>query len=247
MILELDSGNSLIKWRVLHNAGIVASGAVHQSEQLFAALNTLPNLALRAARMVCVRTDEECRELVNQIAARYRISIQCARAEAFCGNVRNGYADSQRLGVDRWVAVLGAYQQAQGACLVLDLGTALTADFVAANGEHLGGFIGPGLPLMRNQLRSHTRRIRYEDSATLGVLEDLSPGHSTVEAVERGLVLMLQGFAKTQLELAQRYWGDDFQIFLTGGDASLLASVLPQAQLRPDLMFIGLAIACPLP
>jgi len=247
MILELDSGNSLIKWRILQDAQRLAGGAVHQPEQLLEALSTVPNLALKAARMVCVRTDEECCELVNQIAARYAVQTHCARAEAFCGQVRNGYIDCERLGVDRWVAILGAYQQAQSACLVLDLGTALTADFIANNGEHLGGFICPGMPLMRNQLRSHTRRIRYEDSASAGVLDDLSPGHSTVEAVERGLVLMLQGFAKAQLELAQRYWGENFQIFLTGGDASLLASVLPQAQMRPDLMFIGLAIACPLP
>jgi len=247
MILELDSGNSLIKWRILYGAQIWASGAVHQGEQLFAALNALPNLRLRAARMVCVRTDEECRELVNEISTRYAIQTHCARSEAFCGKVRNGYMDSQRLGVDRWVAVLGAYQQAQGACLVLDLGTALTADFIAADGEHLGGFIAPGMPLMRGQLRGHTRRIRYDDNATAGVLDDSSPGRSTVEAVERGLVLMLQGFAKTQLELAQRYWGENFQIFLTGGDARLLAPALPQAKLHTDLMFIGLAIACPLP
>jgi len=247
MILELDCGNSLIKWRILHAAHILANGAVHQPEQLFEALNAVPHLALRAARMVCVRTDEECQELVNAIAARYAIQTHCAQAEAFCGKVRNGYVDSHRLGVDRWVAALGAYQQAKGACLVLDLGTALTADFVAQDGEHLGGFICPGLPLMRSQLRGHTRRIRYEDSAAIGVLNELSPGRSTVEAVERGLVLMLQGFAKTQLELAQRYWGENFQIFLTGGDAALLASALPQAQVRPDLMFIGLAIACPLP
>jgi len=246
MILELDCGNSLIKWRILHGTVLLASGAVNQPEQLFQAVDQVASLNLRAARMVCVRTDEECRELVRAIAARYAVPTRCARAEANRGQVRNGYADYQRLGVDRWVALLGAYQQAQGACLVLDLGTALTADFVAADGEHLGGFICPGLPLMRGQLRAHTRRIRYQDSEISDALTTLSPGHSTVEAVERGCVLMLQGFAKAQLALAGDYWGEDFQVFLTGGDAPLLASVLPQAQLRPDLMFIGLAIACPL-
>jgi len=247
MILELDCGNSLIKWRVLHATQILANGAVHQPEQLFEALNEVPHLSLRAARMVCVRTDEECRELVNQIAARYAVQTHCARAEASCGQVRNGYIDCERLGIDRWVAILGAYQQAKGACLIFDLGTALTADFIANDGEHLGGFICPGMPLMRNQLRGHTGRIRYKDSAAANVLYELSPGRSTVEAVERGCALMLQGFAQKQLELAQRYWGDDFQTFLTGGDAALLAPVLPQAQVRQDLMFIGLAIACPLP
>jgi len=246
MILELDCGNSLIKWRILCEKQVRAFGAVSCAVQLFAALDNLPCLSLRGARMVCVRTDEESRELVNEIAIRYGIQTHCARAEAFCGGVHNGYVDNRCLGVDRWVAALGAYQQAQGACLVLDLGTALTADFIAADGQHLGGFICPGMPMMRNQLRAHTGRIRYEDSTAAGVLEDLSPGRSTVEAVERGCALMLQGFAKNQLELAQRYWGENFQIFLTGGDAELLESVLPQVQICPDLMFIGLSVACPL-
>jgi type III pantothenate kinase len=55
------------------------------------------------------------------------------------------------------------------------------------------GFICPGMPLMRNQLRTHTRKIRYGDRAAERALESLIPGRTTVEAVERGCLLMLQG------------------------------------------------------
>ena len=58
---------------------------------------------------------------------------------------------------------------------------------------------------------------------------------------------MLRGFALTQLELARSYWGDDFTVFLTGGDAGLVADDVPGARLVPDLVFVGLAMACPLP
>ena len=34
---------------------------------------------------------------------------------------------------------------------------------------------------------------------------------------------MLRGFVLTQLELARSYWGEDFAVFLTGGDASLVS------------------------
>jgi type III pantothenate kinase len=57
---------------------------------------------------------------------------------------------------------------------------------------------------------------------------------------------MLRGFVLTQLELAREYWGEDFAVFLTGGDACMVNDVLPQARLVPDLVFVGLAIACPL-
>ena len=149
--------------------------------------------------------------------------------------------------MDRWLAVVGAYQLSGGACLVLDLGTAVTADFVAANGEHLGGYICPGLPLMRNQLRTHTRRIRYDDISAERALQSLQPGRSTVEAVERGCALMLRGFALAQVELARERWGGDFTVYLTGGDAALVSEVLPRARLVSDLVFVGLALACPLP
>jgi type III pantothenate kinase len=160
--------------------------------------------------------------------------------------VRNGYDEYERLGLDRWLAVVGAYQLEQGACVVLDLGTAVTSDFVTRDGEHLGGYICPGLPLMRNQLRTHTRRIRYDDAAAELAMRSIRPGRSTVEAVERGCALMLRGFVLTQVELARDCLGDGFGVYLTGGDAGLVREVLPQARMVSDLVFIGLAQACPL-
>ena len=99
---------------------------------------------------------------------------------------------------------------------------------------------------MRNQLRTHTRRIRYDDLAAERAQEKLVPGITTVEAVERGCTLMLRGFVLTQLELARNYWGQDFTVFLTGGDADLVSEIVPGARVVPDLVFVGLAMACPL-
>jgi type III pantothenate kinase len=248
MILELDCGNSFIKWRVLDAQSIVVGGGVvGSSEELLADLFALPGLALRAARLVSVRSDEETSALTELLLERFGIASLCARSAEVLAGVRNGYSDYQRLGLDRWLAILAAYKLAGKACLVLDLGTAVTSDFVGADGGHLGGFICPGVPLMRNQLRTHTRRIRYDDDAAERALQKLSPGRSTVEAVERGCSLMLRGFVQTQLELAREYWGDSFEVFLTGGDAGSVEEILPAARVMPDLIFIGLAIACPLP
>lgn len=248
MILELDCGNSFIKWRVIVSleAKVLAGGVVDSAEQLLEALRALPALALRHCRLVSVRSDDETASLVECLTRSHPMAVSRARPAQMVAGVSNGYQDFERLGLDRWLAVLGAYHLAQGACLVLDLGTAVTSDFVAAGGEHLGGYICPGVPLMRNQLRTHTRRIRYDDAAAERALESLAPGRSTVEAVERGCSLMLRGFVLTQLELAREYLGEDFQVFLTGGDAALVREVLPDARVMPDLVFIGLAIACPL-
>ncbi|PHN32584.1 pantothenate kinase [Pseudomonas sp. ICMP 460] len=248
MILELDCGNSFIKWRVLDSdkAAASAEGVVGSDLALIESLAAVPGLVLTRCRLVSVRAAQETAELVEALQAAFGVTVTCAASAREMAGVRNGYESFERLGLDRWLAMLGGFKLASGACLVLDFGTAATADFIAADGEHLGGFICPGMPLMRSQLRTHTRKIRYDDAAAERALEQLSPGRTTVEAVERGCTLMLRGFVLTQLELARRYWGDDFTVFLTGGDADLVADAVPQARVVPDLVFVGLAMACPL-
>ncbi|WP_419708336.1 pantothenate kinase [Pseudomonas sp. NFX224] len=248
MILELDCGNSFIKWRVIETGvqWVVGEGVVDSDHALLESLSALNGLALRFCRLVSVRTSEETDALISLLKASFDVSVVCAAPAREMSGVRNGYEAFERLGLDRWLALLGGFHLAGGACLVLDFGTAVTADFVAADGEHLGGFICPGMPLMRNQLRTHTRKIRYGDLAAERALEALVPGRATVEAVERGCVLMLRGFVLTQLELARSYWGEGFAVFITGGDAGLVSGVVPEARVVPDLVFVGLAMACPL-
>ncbi|MCO8311054.1 pantothenate kinase [Pseudomonas mandelii] len=248
MILELDCGNSFIKWRVLGEdvRRVVGEGVVDSDLALLESLKGLEGLALIHCRLVSVRTAEETSALISLLTEAFGVSVVCAAPAREMSGVRNGYEEFERLGLDRWLAMLGGFHLASGACLVLDFGTAVTADFIAGDGEHLGGFICPGMPLMRNQLRTHTRRIRYGDLAAGRALESLVPGRTTVEAVERGCLLMLRGFVLTQLELARSYWGDDFAVFLTGGDADLVSEIVPEARVVPDLVFVGLAMACPL-
>lgn len=248
MILELDCGNSFIKWRVIHavDAVIAGGGIVDSDQSLLAEIAAVHGLQLGGARMVSVRSEDETDALCRLLTDTFAIQVRVAQPVKTMAGVVNGYEDHQRLGMDRWLAALGAYHLAKGACLVIDLGTAGKADFVAADGEHLGGYICPGMPLMRSQLRTHTRRIRYDDVSAERALNSLAPGRSTVEAVERGCVLMLQGFTRIQIEQARGLWGDDFTVFLTGGDAPLVRDAAPQARIVPDLVFVGLAMACPL-
>lgn len=248
MILELDCGNSFIKWRVVDSscATVIAGGVVDTDEKLLDTLARVKGLKLRHSRLVSVRSAEETQKLTDAIAHAFAVATMSAGSAQILAGVRNGYEDFERLGLDRWLALVGAYASVGRRCMVLDLGTAITSDFVDANGQHLGGYICPGMPLMRNQLRTHTRRIRYDDAAAQQAQSALSPGTSTAEAVERGCTLMIRGFAVAQLEIARQHLGDDFVIFVTGGDAEMVADVLPGARIVPDLVFVGLALACPL-
>ncbi|NNJ18918.1 pantothenate kinase [Pseudomonas putida CSV86] len=247
MILELDCGNSFIKWRIIRRIDkvVMAGGVVDSDKALLLAVEK-EGLSPKWCRLVSVRTEDETNALVTALRAAFSLEVKKAGPAQELAGVRNGYENFERLGLDRWLALLGGYHLVSSACVVIDLGTAVTSDFVSADGEHLGGFICPGMPLMRNQLRTHTRRIRYDDVSAEQALSSLAPGRATVEAVERGCTLMLQGFVLTQVEQAKALWGEDFTLFITGGDAALVRRVVPSARSVPDLVFVGLAIACPL-
>lgn len=247
MILELDCGNTLIKWRLLCGESATArSGGVVESDQALIDAVREQGVRLRGCRLVSVRSDEETMQLISLLERVFAVECQIAQSAVLLAGVRNGYEEYQRLGLDRWLAVVGAYQVSHKAALVIDLGTAITSDFVSVDGQHLGGFICPGVPLMRTQLRTHTRRTRYDNDEAAEALENLVPGRATAEAVERGCWLMLRGFVSGQAAMAVELLGAEFDVFLTGGDAPLVMDVIPGARVVPDLVFIGLAIACPI-
>lgn len=247
MILELDSGNSFIKWRVISpgpNGIVHASGVAGEPEQLLKELLSC-SISISRCRMVSVRGDAETRLLTEVIASSLGIEVICAAPSAMLAGVTNGYEDFRRLGLDRWLAVVAAYQLCREPCVVIDLGTAVTIDLIARGGRHLGGYITPGMALLTEQLRIHTKRILYDAEEARVALSDTSPGRSTSEAVERGCLRMLRSYIEDQIAYAAQCLGSEPVIYVTGGDASLFAEAR-QVEFVPDLVFKGLAIACPL-
>ena len=143
MILELDCGNSFIKWRVVELDGtlVVAGGVVDSDRALLQALQGVEALKLVQCRLVSVRSGDETDVLIAALTGVHDVPVVSALPQRCLAGVTNGYDDHERLGLDRWLAFVGAYHSRESACLVVDLGTAITSDFVSADGVHLGGFI----------------------------------------------------------------------------------------------------------
>ena len=69
----------------------------------------------------------------------------------------NGYSEADKLGMDRLAAAVGAWTMRPGNdLLVIDAGTAITYDFVSAQGVYKGGNIAPGIGLRFRSLHEHT-------------------------------------------------------------------------------------------
>jgi len=105
MILELDCGNSFIKWRVIHTADatIVGGGIVDSDQALLAQVSALTSVRLSACRIVSVRSEEETAALCALIRQAFSVVARVAEPAQQMAGVRNGYEDYQRLG---WIVGL---------------------------------------------------------------------------------------------------------------------------------------------
>jgi len=153
--------------------------------------------------------------------------------------VRAGYHDNAQLGVDRLVAMVAARAAVDGACCVVDAGTAVTVDFVDAAGTHLGGFILPGLRSFRDTLLARTaipRDARIESGADFG--------RDTATAVDLGARYAVAGLVALVLERQRERFGAlRPTVCVGGGDAERLIGLMPSACFRMDhLVLRGLAV-----
>lgn len=237
MILEIDMGNSRIKWRCRNESGSLARGVVSGDYQRLAA--EWAHMPIRHIWVASVLDEAHNEEFRQWCRVHLQLEAQFARTMDHCAGVTNSYAEPSLMGVDRWLAMLAAFAHAGGPCVVVQAGSAITADLLSASGEHLGGYIGPGLVMMERALTTGTARVKPKAS-TWDQLS-VAPGTDTNSAVKGALAAMALGLVmRAQTELGA---GPTPQLLLTGGDGPALAAHFPNAHLMPELVLDGLALA----
>jgi len=234
MILELDIGNSRVKWRTLAAGAVTARGHCERATPDWPA--ALPQQEVERIRVANVGGAEAAEQLTCWAQAHWGLTPAYAESLPALAGVINGYREPARLGIDRWLALLAAWRELRAEAILVSAGTALTVDVLLDTGQHGGGYIVPGLHLMRDALISGTSGVR----PAVATVVDLAPGHSTTEAVFHGCMAM----AVTLIEWARRDIATP--VVLSGGDAGTLAPWLTGPVLqRPELVLDGLGIALP--
>ncbi|MDP1932710.1 MAG: type III pantothenate kinase [Gammaproteobacteria bacterium] len=242
MILDIDVGNSRLKWRLSHGDGGIVQRGSCADESEFGDVDLVGGL--QRVRIANVRGESVVSMLNDICRKRWHLTPEFAQPVHQCAGVTNAYQKPETLGVDRWLAVLAAYNDCRGACCVVDAGSAATFDVMTANGQHLGGYIVPGLSLQKRSLLESTgiRMVKQNEWP-----EMLQPGTDTALAVHGGIVAMMVAWVQYVYRLAA---GDTESIlYLTGGDAMLLSIHLDRCgishRVAPDLVLDGLASALP--
>ncbi len=149
--------------------------------------------------------------------------------------------EPEKVGVDRLLAALAAYRLTGSACVVVDCGTAVTVDAVAAGGTFLGGAIFPGRDMMARALAEGAAQL---PKVAIGPAESVI-GRNTEDAIRAGIVHGSDGALAALIAGAQAVAGQGATVILTGGDAPLPGSPVlrPGYKVRPDLVLAGLVMA----
>jgi type III pantothenate kinase len=233
MILDIDVGNSFVKWRVSGGLGVTHRGSQATASIIKEGLDLIISGSLTQARLSSVADGSVATALHHQLADTFGVELQRAIVSAEAGGVRCGYADVTALGIDRWMAMVGAYSKLSRPLIVVDLGSAITMDVVDKVGQHLGGYILPGIALMRRSLRGGTAHVRPTDE----IDQIIAPAQDTSAAVSRGSLLAVVAVIEKLVDMHQSI------LILTGGDARLIMSMLNiEAEYMPELVLDGLSV-----
>jgi len=151
------------------------------------------------------------------------------------------YPKPETIGADRLANAVALAHLHGAPGIVIDFGTAVTFDIVAADAAYVGGVIAPGLRLMTDYLHERTAllpkvELREPESAI---------GKSTEHAILAGAAIGYRGMVRGILESLRKELGspEKLTIIATGGDAPWLADGLPEIQaVEMDLTLHGLRL-----
>ena len=134
--LFIDIGNSAVKWRTrdsevfTQKVDIFSSKLLPEAELAWVSAVAHPNI-VQAIKVQFTNV-----KLVEPLKQYGRLTLS--------------YDDPSKLGVDRFLAMLGALERFPDIpLLVIDAGSAVTFDVIDNNGMHQGGLIMPGIKALR--------------------------------------------------------------------------------------------------
>lgn len=151
-------------------------------------------------------------------------------------SLRVAYAEPQRLGVDRWLAMLAARARATTPVLLASVGSALTVDAVDAHGQHLGGLIAPTPEAMREALFARAPHLR----GMPGTVQRFAS--NTEDAVASGALLAGVALIERAFTELARETDAPPRLLLSGGGIGPLRPWLPTHEHVPNLVLEGLAL-----
>jgi type III pantothenate kinase len=226
--LAVDVGNTKLKWALyaapLPGAAMLANGSVFLEAIDGLAEGPWRDLPAPSAMLGSIVAGEGVRRRTELELEIWDVEPRWVVSSAAACGVVNGYEHPSRLGVDRWVALIGARHRilARGAprpILVVMVGTAVTVDALDADGRFLGGLILPGFGLMLRALEMGTAGLK----APTGEAVDFPT--NTSDALMSGGADAIAGAVERMHRKLLKHSGQEPALLMSGGAAVKLASI----------------------
>jgi type III pantothenate kinase len=217
MIVAIDAGNSRIKWGIHDGSSWTRLNSLptREAARLGEAIGDWPD---GADVVACCVADAKTETIIEAVVTASGRRLLWVRPGAFAGGVRNGYERPEKLGADRWAALIGARARVSEACLVVCAGTATTVDWLDAAGTFRGGLILPGMRLMCTALARNTARLPHAEG------EYRAEPRNTMDAIVSGCLHAQAGAIERMFVRASAEGGA--VCLLTGGAARRIAPCL---------------------
>ncbi len=233
MLLAIDAGNSFVKWG--YHDGRTWCRQERAALADFCA-DPRHHLAIEPARGIVSNVAGERLQASLQ-AALPDVALEWIQAKPQACGVINSYTQVEQLGADRWAALIGARGMTHEPCIVVSLGTALTADLLAHDGRFLGGAIAPGWQLMQDALAHGTTAIQLSSGKVTALPTN------TADAVHTGVIYALLGVIEKMAHDFEEKAKRPIKCILTGGAAHKIVPYLNRpVQVVDNLVLEGLML-----
>jgi len=242
--LAIDVGNTRLKWAQYaspqRGAALMAHGAVFLETIDQLADTDWKNISPPGSMLGSIVAGEGIKRRVEEQMELWDIAPRWVVSAAHAAGVTNGYDHPNRLGTDRWVALIGAWQRVLAGgtprpALVVMVGTAVTVDALDTTGRFLGGLILPGFGLMLRALEMGTAGLK----APTGEVVDFPT--NTSDALMSGGAHAMAGAVESMYRRLMARTGQEPLLLLTGGAAVKLLPITElQFELVDTLIFEGL-------
>lgn len=248
-MLLLDIGNSAIKGQLWFKDELQSSFSCRLGDNWQTRLKSvLPDIETAAGATQCYYasvadpdTDLQllnCLKAITGLETYVRLTTQKNAA-----NVQNGYTNPKKLGVDRWLALLGTIDFPRSVDkLIVDAGSAITIDLLTKGGKHLGGAILPGFNTSIARFKKIMSKANFDHP---DITRTEEPGCSTEACIHINCSSADRLTDTTMVDQLIDRWfkrlDPDAVMIVAGGDAKLINSHQQHSRHEiPDLVFRGM-------
>ncbi|MBI9055543.1 MAG: type III pantothenate kinase [Bacteroidales bacterium] len=233
MNLNIDIGNTRNKIAIINNGNIIdrivldeiSPNTIHKVVQDYPEIKNVILSSVKQLNPELLRFFKSKFDNFIELTSDTKIPIE------------NLYQTKETLGKDRLAAVVGANNNFPTSnVLVIDMGTAITFDFINSKAQYLGGTISPGMEMRFKALNYYTGKLPLINQKDDFNLIGKNTEEAIISGVQSGITFETDSYINY---FKQKY--DDLKTILTGGDAIFFDKKLKNTIfVNLNLNFIGL-------